>query len=94
MAIDRSILGILERSKKSWNFDVFLNGQKNRRMSAKTAQGRENPPRPWTGGRISENHVPRAATCATRKVTLDCGKWTIDRWKEEKWQVKEKRQVK
>ena len=28
MAIDRSILGILERSKKTWNFDVVLNGQK------------------------------------------------------------------
>ena len=45
-------------------------------MSAKTAQGRENPPRARTKSRISEDHGPRAATCATSKMTI--GTWKMN----------------
>ena len=34
--IDSEILTVLEWSKKTLNFDVVLNGPKNRKMSAKT----------------------------------------------------------
>ena len=101
MAIYRSIFAILERSRKSLIFDLVLNRQKNRKMSAKTAQGSENPPRAWAKYRVLWDQGPWAATRATRKWTLDCGKWTMDkrRWKmgkgkwqvtKSKWQVKEK----
>ena len=39
MAIDRLILGILKRSKKSWNFDVVLNGQKIGKLAPKRPKG-------------------------------------------------------
>ena len=96
MAIDRSILGILERSKKAWNFDVVLNGQKNRKMSAKTAQGRENPPR--GGDRVSDfvGSWPQGGHARDKKMAI--GLWEMDNGQKEmengKWKMaSDKKQV-
>ena len=55
-------------------------------MSAKTAQGRENPPRHLTEYRTLWDHGPRAATRATSKMAI--GKWKMDNGQKErgKWQ--------
>ena len=65
-------------------------------MSAKTAQGRENPPRPRTESRISEDHGPRAATRATSKMAI--GLWKMANGQKEmengKWKMaNDKKQV-
>ena len=51
-------------------------------MSAKTAQGRENPQRHLTKYRTLWDHGPRVATRATSKIAI--GRWKMAKGK---WQV-------
>ena len=65
-------------------------------MSAKTAQGRENPPRGGTKYRTLWDHGPRAATRATSKMAI--GLWKMANGQKEmengKWKMaSDKKQV-
>ena len=88
MAIYRSIFVILERSKKPWNFDVVLNGQKkskNKRQKGQRA-------RKSTTSRDRESDFrgswPQGGHARDKK--MDIGLWKMDNGQKEmengKWQ--------